>query len=88
MQFSINHSPRIINKVVGDDGTFPNSRLAILIYKNAIALKQIQILKKYRCQNKTPYMAPGHYHNTGSEYYITSPEVNVGSLKNPEAHLF
>lgn len=36
MQFTINQQPQIIRHIVEDDGTFPNSGLFILIYKNAI----------------------------------------------------
>ena len=38
MEFSINKKPQIIKKVLEDDGTFPNSELPVLIYKNALIL--------------------------------------------------
>jgi uncharacterized protein YjlB len=36
MQFNINKDPVIISRVFTDDGTFPNSRLPVIIYKNAL----------------------------------------------------
>lgn len=38
MEFSINRKPEIIKKVFEDDGTFPNSKLPVLIYKAALTL--------------------------------------------------
>lgn len=40
MEFSINKNPEIIKKVLKDDGTFPNSQLPVLIYKNALTLPE------------------------------------------------
>ncbi len=40
MQFKINKKPKIINKILEDDGTFPNSDLPVLIYKNALELPE------------------------------------------------
>lgn len=40
MEFSINKKPKIIKKVLEDDGTFPNSKLPVLIYKNALTLPE------------------------------------------------
>ncbi|MDQ6755962.1 MAG: cupin [Bacteroidota bacterium] len=38
MEFSINNKPKIFKKILKDDGTFPNSKLFVLIYKAAIVL--------------------------------------------------
>ena len=38
MEFSINKKPKIIKKVLKDDGTFPNSSLPAFIYKGALVL--------------------------------------------------
>ncbi len=40
MKFSINKNPEIIKKLLKDDGTFPNSQLPVLIYKNAVTLPE------------------------------------------------
>src|SRR6476646_7548943 len=36
MEFSINKKPKVIRKVLKDDGIFPNNTLTLLIYKNVL----------------------------------------------------
>ena len=90
MEFSINKKPEIIKKILKDDGTFPNSPLPVLIYKNAInlppehAAKIIEdIFKKNNWSNswRNGIFSFHHYHSITHEVlglYSGSAIVHMG----------
>jgi uncharacterized protein YjlB len=93
MQFSINKQPEIIKHIVEDDGTFPNSGLFILIYKNALKLPEEHaakivedVFKKNNWMNawKNGIYDYRHYHSITHEVlgvYEGSTEVELGGAK-------
>lgn len=93
MQFSINKNPKVISKVLKDDGTFPNNSLPVLIYKNALILpgehaaKIIEnIFEKNNWSNswRNGIYDYHHYHSITHEVlgvYEGSTEVELGGAK-------
>lgn len=93
MEFSINKKPKIIQKLLEDDGTFPNSRLPALIYKNALKLpaerpaKIIEELFKKRDWSnpwRDGIYDYHHYHSVTHEVigvYEGSAKIELGGAK-------
>lgn len=93
MQFPINKNPEIIKKVFQDDGTFPNSHLPVVIYKNAINLPQehaAKVIEDIFAKNHwTNSWRNGiydyhHYHSTTHEVlgvYDGHTTVELGGAK-------
>jgi uncharacterized protein YjlB len=93
MEFSINKKPEIINKVLKDDGTFPNSNLPVLIYKTALMLPEEHAAKIiegiFKKNNWTNSWRNGiydyhHYHSITHEVlgvYEGSTTVELGGAR-------
>lgn len=93
MKFLINSKPDIIKKILKDDGTFPNSHLPVIIYKNALTLpgehaaKIIEdLFKKNNWANswKNGIYDYHHYHSIAHEVlgvYEGNTMVELGGAK-------
>ena len=93
MQFSINKKPKLIKKVLEDDGTFPNSRLPVIIYKKALELPEERAAKIIEeVFKKNSWSEPWrdgmydyhHYHSITHEVigvYEGSTKVELGGAK-------
>ena len=98
MQFSINKQPEVIKHIIEDDGTFPNSALFILIYKNALNLPEEHaakivedVFKKNNWSNawKNGIYDYHHYHSITHEVlgvYQGNTRVQLGG-ENGMIHL-
>ena len=93
MQFSISKRPKVIKKVLKDDGTFPNSHLPVIIYKNALELPEErpakiieEVFKKNSWSNpwRDGIYDYHHYHSVSHEVigvYEGSTRVELGGAK-------
>ncbi len=93
MEFSINKSPLVIKKILKDDGTFPNSELPVIIYKNALTLPEEHaakiiedVFKKNDWSNawRNGIYDYHHYHSITHEVlgvYEGSTMVELGGAK-------